>query len=58
MTIRCPAVVRAVKGRHWPLENLVLLGNGDGTFQTPYPLGGRPTAPAQACSPASSIFPR
>ena len=31
-----------VKGRHWPLENLVLLGNGDGTFRAPYPLGGPP----------------
>jgi hypothetical protein len=29
-----------VKGRHWPLDNLVLLGNGDGTFQAPYPVGG------------------
>lgn len=28
-----------VKGRHWPLENLILLGNGDGTFQRPYALG-------------------
>jgi hypothetical protein len=31
-----------VKGRHWPLENLVLLGNGNGTFQSAYPLGGPP----------------
>lgn len=31
-----------VKGRHWPLENLVLLGNGNGTFQPAYPLGGLP----------------
>lgn len=29
-----------VKGRHWPLENLVLLGDGRGTFQPAYPLGG------------------
>jgi hypothetical protein len=25
-----------VKGRHWPLTDPVLLGNGDGTFQDPY----------------------
>lgn len=31
-----------VKGRHWPLENLVLLGNGNGTFQPAYRLGGPP----------------
>ncbi len=31
-----------VKGRHWPLANLVLLGNGNGTFQPAYPLGGQP----------------
>lgn len=31
-----------VKGRHWPLENLVLLGNGRGGFQPPHPLGGPP----------------
>lgn len=31
-----------VKGRHWPLANLVLLGNGNGTFQPAYPLGGPP----------------
>ena len=31
-----------VKGRHWPLHNLVLLGNGKGGFQTPVPLGGPP----------------
>lgn len=29
-----------VKGRHWPLDNLILLGRGDGTFQAPYPVGG------------------
>ena len=29
-----------VKGRHWPLEDLVLLGNGTGSFQPAYPLGG------------------
>ena len=29
-----------VKGRHWPLENLVLLGDGRGAFQPAYPLGG------------------
>lgn len=27
-----------VKGRHWPLRNLVLLGNGNGTFRTPVPV--------------------
>ena len=27
-----------VKGRHWPLVDPVLLGNGDGTFQPPYPV--------------------
>ena len=27
-----------VKGRHWPLRNLVLLGNGNGTFRTPIPV--------------------
>jgi hypothetical protein len=32
--------VLLVKGRHWPLENLVLLGKGDGTFLAPYPVGG------------------
>jgi hypothetical protein len=31
-----------VKGRHWPLANLVLLGNGNGTFQPASPLGGQP----------------
>lgn len=31
-----------VKGRHWPLENLVLLGTGKGTFQPAYSLGGQP----------------
>ncbi len=31
-----------VKGRHWPLDNLVLSGNGDGTFQPAYALGGPP----------------
>ena len=29
-----------VKGRHWPLENLVLLGDGTGDFAPPVPLGG------------------
>lgn len=29
-----------VKGRHWPLDNLVLLGHGDGSFEPAYPLGG------------------
>ena len=28
-----------VKGRHWPLEDLVLLGDGQGAFAPPYPLG-------------------
>lgn len=27
-----------VKGRHWPLRNLVLLGTGTGTFLPPYPI--------------------
>jgi hypothetical protein len=31
-----------VKGRHWPLEDLVLLGIGDGSFQPASPLGGQP----------------
>jgi len=31
-----------VKGRHWPLEDLVLLGNGRGRFQPAYALGGPP----------------
>jgi len=29
-----------VRGRHWPLENLVLLGDGAGGFASAYPLGG------------------
>ena len=29
-----------VKGRHWPLEDLVLAGNGQGSFQAARPLGG------------------
>lgn len=29
-----------VKGRHWPLANLVLLGDGRGSFQPAYPLDG------------------
>jgi len=29
-----------VKGRHWPLEDLVLQGDGRGFFQPAYPLGG------------------
>ena len=29
-----------VKGRHWPLEDLVLAGNGQGSFQPAHPLGG------------------
>jgi hypothetical protein len=29
-----------VKGRHWPLENLALLGDGSGSFQPAYPVGG------------------
>jgi hypothetical protein len=31
-----------VKGRHWPLDNLVLMGDGTGTFAPPRPLGGPP----------------
>jgi len=31
-----------VRGRHWPLEDLVLLGDGKGSFQPPYALGGPP----------------
>ena len=31
-----------VKGRHWPLDNLLLLGTGSGTFQAARPLGGQP----------------
>lgn len=30
-----------VKGRHWPLENLVLLGDGSGAFQPAYPVGAQ-----------------
>lgn len=28
-----------VRGRHWPLEDLVLLGNGSGSFDEPYAIG-------------------
>jgi hypothetical protein len=31
-----------IKGRHWPLEDLVLLGDGHGSFQPPYPLRKQP----------------
>ncbi len=31
-----------VKGRHWPLLDLVLLGDGRGSFQPAYPVGDRP----------------
>ena len=31
-----------VKGRHWPLDNLVLLGDGSGSFQTAYPVTAQP----------------
>lgn len=31
-----------VKGRHWPLDDLVLLGLGNGSFQPAYPLGSQP----------------
>jgi hypothetical protein len=31
-----------VKGRHWPLDNLVLIGDGRGAFASPRPLGGPP----------------
>lgn len=31
-----------VKGRHWPLEDPVLLGDGQGGFQPAYSLGGPP----------------
>ncbi|MFN2315072.1 MAG: FG-GAP repeat domain-containing protein, partial [Gemmatimonadales bacterium] len=30
--------VLLVKGRHWPLRNLVLLGTGQGTFRPPVPV--------------------
>ena len=30
-----------VKGRHWPLENLVLLGDGSGGFAPAHPFGGQ-----------------
>jgi hypothetical protein len=36
------ADVVLVKGRHWPLENLVLLGHGDGSFELPYAVGSSP----------------
>lgn len=32
--------VLLVRGRHWPLDNLVLPGDGTGSFGHPYPLGG------------------
>lgn len=32
--------VLLVKGRHWPLEDPVLLGDGAGAFEPPYPLSG------------------
>ncbi len=28
-----------VKGRHWPLEDLILLGDGGGSFEPAYPVG-------------------
>lgn len=31
-----------VKGRHWPLLDLVLLGDGTGAFLPAYPVGGTP----------------
>lgn len=31
-----------VKGRHWPLQDIILRGNGNGTFQRGYPVGERP----------------
>jgi len=31
-----------VKGRHWPLVDIVLLGDGQGGFQAPYSVGPRP----------------
>src|SRR5687768_4983508 len=31
-----------VRGRHWPLHNLVLLGTGKGGFLPPVPLAGPP----------------
>ena len=34
--------VLLVRGRHWPLENRVLPGDGAGSFGPPYPLGGTP----------------
>lgn len=30
-----------VKGRHWPLADLILLGVGNGTFRPAYPIGER-----------------
>jgi hypothetical protein len=31
-----------VKGRHWPLEDLILLGDGSGSFQRAYSVGSQP----------------
>ncbi|MGD8361766.1 MAG: VCBS repeat-containing protein, partial [Gemmatimonadota bacterium] len=31
-----------VKGRHWPLEDLVLLGDGSGSFLPAYSVGSQP----------------
>jgi hypothetical protein len=31
-----------VKGRHWPLETVILLGDGSGSFGPAYPVGGPP----------------
>lgn len=31
-----------VKGRHWPLQDLVLRGRGNGSFEAAYPIGDRP----------------